>query len=139
MIGDRLRVLREEHGLSQKDLAKKLGKSQETISSWENNRTFPKMKQLKELCDLYDCTYESLTGIKQHDQSDITLDDILVKMKDFDVNDLQVIIDSAKFQIERIKSIRKMEAENERLLRQVAEYQKKLAELKGYDTTKNTD
>lgn len=91
MIGNRLRVLREEHGLSQKDLAKKLGKSQETISSWENNRTVPKMKQLKELCDLYDCTYESLTGIKQHNASDITLNDIMFRLNDFDIEELEQI------------------------------------------------
>ena len=138
-IGSRLKYVREDHDLSQTELAENLGMTQKAVSSWENDRTYPRMQQLVEMCSIYNCTLEYLTGTRQHDQSDITLDDILVKMKDFDVNDLQVIIDAAKFQIERIKSIREMEAENERLLRQVAVYQKKLAELKGYDTTKNTD
>lgn len=138
-IGNRLKYVREEHDLSQTELAEKLGMTQKAVSSWENDRTYPRMQQLVEMCSIYNCTLEYLTGTRQHDSRDITLDDILVKMKDFDIADLHVIIDGAKFQIERIKSIREMEAENERLLRQVAEYQKKLAELKGYDTTKNTD
>lgn len=139
MIGKRLKQVREENGFSQAEIAKRLGKNQNTVSSWETGRTQPKLSELHSLCSIYGCTYEYLTGIRQHNPRDITLDDILVKMKDFDIADLHVIIDGAKFQIERIKSIREMEAENERLLRQVAEYQKKLAELKGYDTTKNTD
>ena len=138
-IGSRLKYVREEHDLSQTELAEKLGMTQKAVSSWENDRTYPRMQQLVEMCSIYNCTLEYLTGTRQHDSRDITLDDILVKMKDFDIADLHVIIDGATFQIERIKSIREMEAENERLLRQVAEYQKKLAELKGYDTTKNTD
>ena len=43
MIGDNIRRLREEKGMSQSELAKKLFISDKTISSWEVNRTEPKM------------------------------------------------------------------------------------------------
>jgi len=129
-IGSKLRSVREENNLSQTELAEKLGITQKAISSWENDRTYPRMQQLTEMCKIYNCTLEYLTGTRQHDPSDITLDDILVKMKDFDVMDLQVIIDGARFQIERINTIRKMEKENARLMKQVEEYQKQLEELK---------
>lgn len=129
-IGSRLRAVREQHNLSQTELAEKLGMTQKAISSWENGRTYPRMQQLTEMCQIYDCTLEYLTGTRQHDPSDITLDDILVKMKDMRVPDLQAIMDTARFQIERIETIHRMEMENERLLRQVAAYQKKLEEYK---------
>ena len=37
MLKNKLKQLREEHKLSQVELAEKLGKSQNTISSWESN------------------------------------------------------------------------------------------------------
>lgn len=44
MIGDDIRKLREEMGMSQADLAKKLSISDKTVSSWEVNRTEPKLE-----------------------------------------------------------------------------------------------
>lgn len=131
MLGRRLKQVREENGFSQDEIAKRLGKNQNTISSWETGRTQPKLKDLHALCALYDCTYEHLTGTKQHDSKDITLDDVLAKIPDFSRDDLIVIIDGCKFQIERQNRIVAMEAENERLMRQVMEYQKEIARLKG--------
>lgn len=130
MLAQRLKQVREENNFSQSEIAKKLGKNQNTISSWETGRTQPKLGDLHALCGIYGCTYEYLTGTRQHDSKDISLDDILVKMNDFDVMDLQVIIDGARFQIEKIHRIENMEAENARLMKQVEEYQKQLEELK---------
>ena len=48
MIGDDIRRLREEMGMSQADLAKKLSISDKTVSSWEVNRTEPKFEGIKE-------------------------------------------------------------------------------------------
>ena len=84
-IGLRLRQIREEHKLSQEQLAEKMNMSQKTISSWEKDRTYPKVKELHRLCDIYDCTYDYLTGIKQYDSNDITLDDIMLKLATFDI------------------------------------------------------
>lgn len=130
MLGRQLKLVREENGFSQDEIAKRLGKNQNTISSWEVGRTQPKLKDLHALCDLYNCTYEHLTGTKQHDAGDITLNDILSKLQDFEVMDLEVIIDSCKFLIEKQRRINEMEQENERLLMRVAEYQRQIEELK---------
>lgn len=40
-IGGRIRELRTAHGMSQDDLAARVYVSRQTISSWENGKTYP--------------------------------------------------------------------------------------------------
>ena len=124
MIGAKLKALREKNRLSQKELAAKLGKSQETISSWENDRTYPKMAQLKELCNLYGCTYETLTGIKQHDTQDITFDDVLIRVSTFDLEELGRLKDHVKVLIRQQEDLIRIEREKERLEEELRKLQK---------------
>lgn len=124
MIGAKLKALREQNGLSQKELASKLGKSQETISSWENDRTYPKMAQLKELCNLYGCTYETLTGIKQHDAQDITFDDVLIRVSTFDLSELGRLKDHVEVLIRQQEDLIRIEREKERLEEELRRLQK---------------
>ena len=51
-FSDKIRFVREELGLTQKELAKKLGVAFATINRWENGHTEPtiKAKKLLELC-----------------------------------------------------------------------------------------
>lgn len=50
-IGERLRNLRERHGLSQRELAARAGLTNGTISLIEKNRTSPSVASLKSLLD----------------------------------------------------------------------------------------
>ena len=50
-IGERLRSLREEHGLSQRELATRAGLTNGTISLIEKNKTSPSVASLKSLLD----------------------------------------------------------------------------------------
>lgn len=59
-IGDNLKHFREEKGLTQRDVAIKLGIAQNTVSSWETDRTEPNLTQLAQLADLYGITREEL-------------------------------------------------------------------------------
>lgn len=119
MLNNRLRQLREEHDFSQEDIAKILGKSQKTISSWEKGRTNPKMKDLNQLCTLYDCTYEYLTGIKQHSPNDITIDDILIRITHCNNNELKTIRDQIDFVIQSNNRLAEIETERARLEREL--------------------
>lgn len=65
MIGDNIRRLREEKGMSQMDLAKKLYISDRTISSWEVNRTEPKMGMIEALCIALQCQKSDIIGGEQ--------------------------------------------------------------------------
>ena len=111
MIGNRLRQVREENRLTQQELAKKLGKSQNTISSWEKDRTYPKLKNLNQLCQIYDCTLEYLTGTKQHDTSDVSLVDILLKLDQLQTAELETIRDKTTATIEQRQRLLRYEEE----------------------------
>ncbi|MAL78500.1 MAG: hypothetical protein CMN55_05220 [Sneathiella sp.] len=50
-LGARLRSLREQHGLSQRELAKRAGVTNGTISMIEQNRTSPAVGSLKKVLD----------------------------------------------------------------------------------------
>jgi len=50
-IGERLRSLREQHGLSQRELAGRAGLTNGTISLIEKNKTSPSVASLKSLLD----------------------------------------------------------------------------------------
>lgn len=56
----RLRELRNKNGLTQNEIANKLGVSGQTILNWENGIYEPKISQLIELADLFDVSVDYL-------------------------------------------------------------------------------
>lgn len=48
-----LKAARVNSGLTQKEVAEKLGKSPYTIINWENNKTSINLLDFKKLCKLY--------------------------------------------------------------------------------------
>lgn len=46
MLGERIAKLRESRGLSQVELAKRIGKSKQSISNWENDNILPSIEML---------------------------------------------------------------------------------------------
>ncbi len=63
MIGERLQELRKDHGLSQEDLAKILGVSHYTVSSYECNRSDPDDKSKVILAKLFDVSVDYMLGL----------------------------------------------------------------------------
>lgn len=59
-IGKRIREHRSELGLSQDDLAARVYVSRQTISSWENDKTYPDVQSLLILSDVFGATVDSL-------------------------------------------------------------------------------
>lgn len=69
-LGEFLSVLRKGKGLKQEDVADKLGVSAKTISSWENNRTYPDIVMLPIIADLFGVTVDELVrGAKSNNAS----------------------------------------------------------------------
>lgn len=58
----RIRQLRHEHGLSQRELADKIGVSQKAIDLWEKELTEPKASAVIGLADIFGCTADYLLG-----------------------------------------------------------------------------
>lgn len=59
-LGNSLFNARKKSGLSQEDVAEKLGVSRQTISKWELNETLPDIWQSKHLSNLYHVTLDEL-------------------------------------------------------------------------------
>ena len=59
-LGNSLFQARKKSGLSQEDVAEKLGVSRQTISKWETNETLPDVNQAKKMPSLYHTTLDEL-------------------------------------------------------------------------------
>ena len=59
-IGKRLKDARIESGYTQEQIAEQLDVSRQTISSWENGRTFPDIVSVVSLSDIYDVSLDAL-------------------------------------------------------------------------------
>lgn len=61
-LGENLKRLRTEKGLSQEEVAGQLFLSRQTVSKWENNQAEPGVENLKALAKLYGVTLDQLLG-----------------------------------------------------------------------------
>ena len=59
-IGQKLKEKRTAANLSQEELAAAVGVSRQTVSSWENNRSYPDIGSLLKLSDLYGASLDEL-------------------------------------------------------------------------------
>lgn len=59
-IGEKLKENRTAAGLSQEALAQRIGVSRQTISSWENDRSYPDIGSILKLSDLYSLSLDEL-------------------------------------------------------------------------------
>ncbi len=68
-LGNNLFNARKKRGLSQEEVAEKLGVSRQTISKWETDETLPDIRQSKKLAVLYGLSLDELIefdiGVKE--------------------------------------------------------------------------
>lgn len=64
-IGQKLKTARSQAGLTQETAAEAVGVSRQTISNWENNRSYPDIVSVLRLSDLYEV---SLDGLLKEDK-----------------------------------------------------------------------
>jgi transcriptional regulator with XRE-family HTH domain len=55
-----LEAARTNAGLTQKEVAKALGKSNKTVCSWEKGKSFPNAMEIDALCKLYGVSYDNI-------------------------------------------------------------------------------
>ena len=83
----RLRELRNKSGLTQNEIASKLGVSGQTILNWENGIYEPKINQLIELADLFNVSTDYLVERRNNNK---TVEDVC---KELDKISKEEIID----------------------------------------------
>lgn len=80
-LGQKLKEARLNAGLKQEELAKQLGVSRQTISSWENDRSYPDLGSAVKLSNLYG---RSMDEMLRHDDSVIqAFEDLAAKRRAF--------------------------------------------------------
>ena len=61
-LGEKIKQLRKRAGMTQSELASKLGVSSSAVGMYEQDRREPDNKVLSKLCDIFGCTADYLLG-----------------------------------------------------------------------------
>lgn len=59
-MGKKLRKLRLDRGLTQQQVADRLGMTRQALSSYEGGRTWPDLQTLERLCAIYNVSLEEM-------------------------------------------------------------------------------
>ena len=83
-MGEFLKNLRKEKGLTQEDLAEKFYTSSRTVSRWETGKTIPDLNTLIELADFYNVDIrEIIDGEKKSENMDKETKETLKKVAEY--------------------------------------------------------
>lgn len=82
-LGNSLSSARKKSGLSQEEVAEKLGVSRQTISKWELGETLPDIQQSKRLSVLYHMTMDELVDF------------------DFEIKEIEEVIDRTSGELQK--------------------------------------
>jgi len=63
-MGEIISTLRKEKGMTQKDLADKLGITDKAVSKWERNLSFPDTATIPKLAEILEVSVEELMNVK---------------------------------------------------------------------------
>lgn len=64
-IKDKIKELRKEKGLTQKQLAELMNKSVTGFASWEQGLSEPSVNDLRQLCKIFGVSADYLLGLKE--------------------------------------------------------------------------
>ena len=103
-IGNRIKQLRKEHGLTQQELADKLNLAKSSISSYEGGARMPSYEMLINMSTYFNCSIDFLMGLtsieKPKEKIELTVDEldefINIKFKDIKQDILNDIVDGIK-------------------------------------------
>lgn len=83
-IGGFLKELRKEIGITQEQLAEKLGVSGRTVSRWENGNNMPDISLLTDIAELYDVSIpEIIDGERKSEKMNDEVKNVAEKMSDY--------------------------------------------------------
>lgn len=88
MVAERIKMLRENHKLSQADLARKLGVTRSSINAWEMGISTPSTTCLVELSNLFHISIDYLLGLEKNVSIDVT---------GLDIEQIRILTDLAEY------------------------------------------
>lgn len=84
-IGYFLREMRKRNGLTQEQLAEKLGVSNRSVSRWENGKNMPDFDLVIKLANLYEIGIEEiLNGERKNDMIDTEKETAMLKVSEYE-------------------------------------------------------
>ena len=69
MLSEKIYTLRRKNGLSQEQLAEKIGVSRQAISKWEGGLSIPELEKLRALSDFFHISIDELTSEQETEAS----------------------------------------------------------------------
>ena len=66
IIAERIKEIRTENKLSQKDFGKLLAVSQDTVSLWEKSKSLPSVEYIVEICRHFRVSADFLLGLSDY-------------------------------------------------------------------------
>ena len=82
MVAERIKYLREQNGLSQKELAKLLGITRSSVNAWEMGISVPSTRYIVELAEMFKVSTDYLLGIDH---------EMMVRVDGLTEKDIQVV------------------------------------------------
>lgn len=71
-IGEQIRKLRKQNGLSQDELGYKIGVSRQAVSQWETNTLTPRSDKIMAMCELFNVSADYFLQNGENTQSEIS-------------------------------------------------------------------
>ena len=96
-FGKILRELREKSGMSQKQLAARIGVTPESVSLYELHERKPKLETLANIASVFKVTTDYLLGIEKRKILDLS------GLTDSDIDIMERLVDSMREKNEKIK------------------------------------
>ncbi len=86
MIADKIKSLREQNGMTQAELAKRLGITRSSVNAWEMGISVPSTQYVVELAEIFDVSTDYLLGVNRTavvsvaglDEKDIRLVNLMI-------------------------------------------------------------
>ena len=71
-LGMMISTLRKEKGMTQLELAEKMGVTDKAVSKWERDLSFPDINSIPKLAEIFEISVDELTQVKTETKENIT-------------------------------------------------------------------
>ena len=90
MLNEQIRELRNIRGISQIQLANKLGVTKQSVSNWENDNILPSIEMLVKIANFFEVSTDYLLGLYKKRTLDVE------NLTEIQISHIQLIVDDLR-------------------------------------------